>query len=439
MHGDDAETGAEELIQAVSLSPANTLTEWLALLETRHPKTIDLGLDRAEAVRARLGLQPPCPVITVAGTNGKGSVCAYLEAMLSAAGYRVGCYTSPHLLRYNERVRIGRQEASDADLAAAFAAVEAARGDTALSYFEQGTLAAVWLFQRQKVDVMVLEVGLGGRLDAVNLWDADCAVVTTIDLDHQDYLGPDREHIGFEKAGVFRAGRPAICAEPNPPQSLLDHAARLGTRLLEIGRDIRFDIGIEDWACDVGGTGYARLPHPRMRGRHQYANASAAIAALWSLGERLPVDLHAIRAGLSEARQPGRFQIVGERPRRVLDVAHNPESARGLAANLRELADGGEVHAVFAMLADKDIAAVAAALGDVVGHWHIAGLNVPRGADAEALAGVLRAAGYACTAHRDVATAWRSACEAAKPADTIAAFGSFYTVAEIMAVPREIS
>lgn len=415
------------------MSLPKTLSEWLALLETRHPKAIDLGLDRAEAVRARLGLQPACPIITVAGTNGKGSVCAYLEAMLSAAGYQVGCYTSPHLLRYNERVRIGRQEASDADLANAFNAVEQARGNTSLTYFEQGTLAAVWLFQQQGVEAMVLEVGLGGRLDAVNLWDADCAIVTTIDLDHQDYLGPDRECIGLEKAGVLRAGRPAICGEANPPQSLLKHAAALGVQLIRIGQDIQLDIGRDHWSCRVGGVDYANLPQPRMPGRHQYNNAAVALAALWALRQRLPVDSEAIGEGLNEARQPGRFQLVGEQPRRLLDVAHNPESARSLAANLRDLPNPGEIHAVFAMLGDKDIAGVVAELSRVIGHWHIAGLNVPRGNDGDALARVLQAAGCSYTVHADVATAWQSACEAAKPTDTIAAFGSFYTVAQIMA------
>ncbi len=415
------------------MSLPKTLSEWLALLETRHPKSIDLGLDRAEAVRARLGLQPACPIITVAGTNGKGSVCAYLEAMLSAAGYQVGCYTSPHLLRYNERVRIGRQEASDADLANAFNAVEQARGNTSLTYFEQGTLAAVWLFQQQGVEAMVLEVGLGGRLDAVNLWDADCAIVTTIDLDHQDYLGPDRECIGLEKAGVLRAGRPAICGEANPPQSLLKHAAALGVQLIRIGQDIQLAIGRDHWSCRVGGVDYANLPQPRMPGRHQYNNAAVALAALWALRQRLPVDSEAVGEGLNEARQPGRFQLVGEQPRRLLDVAHNPESARSLAANLRDLPNPGEIHAVFAMLGDKDIAGVVAELSRVIGHWHIAGLNVPRGSDGDALARVLQAAGCSYTVHADVATAWQSACEAAKPTDTIAAFGSFYTVAQIMA------
>lgn len=414
------------------MSTPATLAAWLALLETRHPKSIELGLDRVDAIRATLGLTPGCPLITVAGTNGKGSVCAYLEAMLCEAGYRVGCYTSPHLLRYNERVRIARQEVGDADLVAAFDAVEAARGATALTYFEHGTLAAVWLMQQEQVDAMVLEVGLGGRLDAVNVWAADCAVVTSIDLDHQDFLGAERESIGFEKAGIFRPGRPAICAEPNPPQSLLAHAERLGARMLRIGRQISYEHRGEQWQCRVGETAYLDLPLPAMRGAHQLRNAAAAMAALDCLRERLPVGIEAMRQGLAQARQPGRFQIVGEWPRRILDVAHNPESARSLADNLRELPAGGEVHAVFAMLADKDIAGVVAELRAVVGHWHIAGLAVPRGAGVEALGGVLRAAGLRYTQYPDVRSAWHAACEAAGPTDTIAAFGSFYTVAAIM-------
>lgn len=433
MRGDAAETTAERLISHTVSTP-ETLAAWLALLETRHPKTIELGLDRVEAVRARLGLAPQCPIITVAGTNGKGSVCAYLEAMLSEAGYRVGCYTSPHLMRYNERVRIGRQEASDADLVAAFAAVEAARGATSLTYFEHGTLAAVWLCQQQEVDALVLEVGLGGRLDAVNIWPADCAVITTIDLDHQDYLGPDRESIGFEKAGILRAGRPAICAEPQPPHSLLAQVDKLGARLLRLDRQIRYASSGEQWQCQVGEIEYLGLPRPLMSGPYQLRNAAAAIAALACLRERLPLGIEAIRQGLAQAKQPGRFQIVGERPWRILDVAHNPQSARSLADNLRELPDRGEVHAVFAMLADKDIAGVVAELKAVVGHWHIAGLAVPRGAGAEALGRILQAAGLRYTQHSDVPSAWHAACEAAGPADTIAAFGSFHTVAEIMAL-----
>lgn len=416
------------------VTAANRLAGWLAQLESRHPKAIDLGLERIDAVRVRLGLEPAFPLITVGGTNGKGSVCAYLEAILAAAGYRVGVYTSPHLLRYNERVRIGQSEVDDTALVEAFEAVEAARGETSLTYFEQGTLAAMWLFMRQGVQAAVLEVGLGGRLDAVNIWDADCAVVTSVDLDHQDYLGPDREAIGREKAGILRPGRPAVCADRTPPRSLLGRAEEIGAELLRLGHEIQVDAGAGDWTCRIEAMTLPALPYPGMPGVHQLDNAAAALAALGCVRARLPVSEAAIHAGLRQARQPGRFQVIAERPRRILDVAHNPHAARALAENLRRVAEGGTVHAVFAMLSDKDIAGVIAALREVIGHWHVAGLDLPRGTDAAALTALLQQAGVVYSVYPDVETAWSGACEAAGAADTIAAFGSFHTVAKIMAL-----
>lgn len=392
-----------------------------------------LGLDRVARVCDRLGLNPAFPIVTVGGTNGKGSVCAYLEAVLSAAGYRVGAYSSPHLLRYNERVHLDGREASDAELCEALDAVESARDDIPLTYFEQGTLAAMWLFQRAGLDAAVLEVGLGGRLDAVNVWDADCAVVTSVDLDHQQFLGETREAIGFEKAGIFRAGRPAICGDADPPASLLARAGEIGAELLRIGADFYAEIGAAGWTCRIGARVFPALPRLAMPGRHQYANAACALAALWSLRERLPVSMHALRAGLARARQPGRFQIVGQRPLRILDVAHNPHAARALAASLAELPPGGRVIAVCAMLADKDVAAVARTLRPHVQHWHCAGLDVARGLDVAGLARCLQAADCAFSSHASVPEAWRAACSRAEPADTILAFGSFHTVAEVMA------
>lgn len=396
-----------------------------------------LGLDRVAQVRDRLGLQPTFPLISVGGTNGKGSVCAYLEAVLTAAGYRVGCYSSPHLLRYNERVHLDGREASDAELCAALDAVERARGEGAqepvpLTYFEQGTLAAMWLFQRAGVDAVVLEVGLGGRLDAVNVWDADCAVVSSVDLDHQQFLGETREAIGFEKAGIFRASRPAICGDADPPASLLAHAGEIGAALLRVGDDIRVEVGELGWTCRVGASVYPALPRLAMPGRHQYANAACAVAALWSLRKHLPVSMNALRSGLASARQPGRFQIVGQSPLRILDVAHNPHAARALAANLADLPPGGRVIAVCAMLADKDVAAVVQVMQPHIQQWHGAGLDVPRGLDAAGLAGFLQAAGCTFASHASVREAWRAACLQAGPADTILAFGSFHTVAEVM-------
>lgn len=419
------------------MSQPTTLAGWLAHLEARNVTAIVLGLERVREVAERLMPHPACPVVTVGGTNGKGSVCAYLETMLDAAGYRVGCYTSPHLLRYNERVRIAGEEASDADLCRALAAVEAARGATPLTYFEQGTLAALWLFQEAGIDVAILEVGLGGRLDAVNLWDADCAVVSCVDLDHQAFLGDTRELIGFEKAGIYRGGRPAICGDTNPPASLLDHAAAIGADLLRLGPDIRVEtgkgVGESGWACRVREAVFPALPRPAMPGLHQLGNAACAIAALYTLRERLPVPMQAIRAGIAAARQPGRFQVVGQAPLRILDVAHNPHAARALAVNLANSAPTGNIHAVFAMLADKDVDGVIDLLAPRIACWHVAGLSGPRGLSGAALGEYLAARSLKHQVYADVAGAWQATCRLAGSADTIAAFGSFHTVAEVMA------
>jgi dihydrofolate synthase/folylpolyglutamate synthase len=412
-------------------SPA-TLDSWLRHLESRNRDAIVLGLDRVAQVWSQLGLPLSFPIITVGGTNGKGSVCAYLEAILTAADYRVGCYSSPHLLRYNERVHLDGREATDTELCAALDAVESARGEVPLTYFEQGTLAAMWLFQRAGLDAVVLEVGLGGRLDAVNIWAADCAVVTSVDLDHQQFLGDTREAIGFEKAGIFRAQHPAICGDADPPASLLAHADSIGAQLLCVGDDIRVQVDAVGWSCLVASAAFPALPRPAMPGRHQYANAACAVAALWSLRERLPVTMSAMRAGLATAKQPGRFQVIGRQPLRVLDVAHNPHAARALAANLADLPPGGRVFAVCAMLADKDVAAVIAALQPRIQHWFGAGLDVPRGLDSVGLAGFLQAAGCNFESHVGVKEAWAAACSRAEPTDTIIAFGSFHTVADVI-------
>ena len=410
-----------------------SLAGWLDYIERLHPKAIALGLDRVQQVRRALALDPAFPVITVGGTNGKGSVCAMLEAILSLAGYRAGCYTSPHLLRYNERVRIGRSEAGDADLARAFAAVEQARQAVPLTYFEMGTLAAMWLFRQQRVEAAVLEVGLGGRLDAVNAFDADCAVVTTVDIDHVDFLGGDREAIGYEKAGIFRAGRPAVCADPAPPASLTQHAAGIGAQLLRIGVD--FGVTVQDRQWQYWGPRGRRnaLPHPVLRGTPQLANAAAAITALESLRERLPVSVNDMRSGLLQADSPGRFQVLPGRPAVILDVAHNPQAARALAASLAVMDQRGRTYAVLGMLKDKDIAGVVAALKPAVAHWFIAGLDVARGAGVDDLDATLAAAGIeARTRSSDVAAAYTQACDMAAENDRILVFGSFYTVATVM-------
>ncbi len=410
------------------------LPDWLVLLETRHPKTIQLGLERVGRVWSMLGAGVDFPVVTVAGTNGKGSVCAYLEAILTAAGYRVGLYTSPHIRRFNERIHVAGRELDNEAIVPALSVVEQARGDTSLTYFEHTTLAAMWLFCQEKIDVAVLEVGLGGRLDAVNLFDTDCAVVTPVDLDHMDYLGPDRETIGHEKAGIFRPNRPAVCGDRNPPDSLIARAQALAIPLLRLGRNIEVERRTNDWLCRVEDKVFPALPYPAMLGAYQQENAAIAIAALYSLRRRLPVPMAAIRLGVAQACLPGRFQIVGSEPLRILDVAHNPHAACALAANLAALPRTGRRLAVFAMLADKDAGAVIDALVGQFDQWHLAGLSGPRGRTATRLAEQFAARRLPISIHVDVASAWQAACHEAKAADTIVAFGSFHTVAEVTAL-----
>lgn len=426
-----------------------TLPDWLSYLESLHPKTIELGLERVRAVKERLGLAPDFPVITVGGTNGKGSTCAFLEAMLSAAGYTVGLYTSPHLLRYNERVRVSRQDVDDEALCRAFAAVEAARGvggkppipadPISLTYFEFGTLAAMWHFVQQGVDAVVLEVGLGGRLDAVNAFDADCSIVTSVDIDHTDYLGDSREAIGFEKAGIYRPGRPAICADPNPPQSLLDHAAAIGARFWRVEEEFGFEEGTGIWRYFGPAGRRDALPYPSLHGRFQLYNASAALAALDALG--LTVSDASVAKGLTAALVAGRFQVLPGKPAFVVDVAHNPHAAAALAENLSDLPGGGKTYAVFAMLGDKDVAGVAGALKGCIDHWLVAGLDVPRGMAAQDTLRLLREAGVAAPMEGfgTVAEACRRACELAGESDRIAAFGSFYTVADVLRQRAEVT
>lgn len=414
---------------------SRSLDEWLQHVERQHPQAIALGLERVEAVRARMGLAFDCPVIIVGGTNGKGSTCALLEAILRAAGYKTGLYTSPHMLRYNERVRIAGAEAADEALAEGFAAVEAARGEVPLTYFEFGTLAAAWLFARERPDALVLEVGLGGRLDAVNVFDADCAVLTSIGIDHVEFLGGTREAIGREKAGIFRAGRPAVVADPQPPQSVLQAAAALGARLLLIGRDFHCRADGTQWLFESPEGRRMALAHPALRGAMQLRNAGAALAALETLRERLPVGMQDVRRGLAEVALPGRFQVLPGRPQVVLDVAHNPEAAGVLAANLGASGFAPETIAVVGMLRDKDIEGVLRAVAGRITRWHLASLGGPRGADAETLERALRTAGVSqpATRHRDVAAALAAARAEAGEGDKIVVFGSFLTVAEAMA------
>ena len=412
-----------------------SLADWLTYLESLHPKTIALGLERVAQVRQRLDLQPDFPVIIVGGTNGKGSVCAMLEAILHAAGYKVGCYTSPHLLDYNERVRIAKQQASDAELCASFEQIEQVRGDIALTYFEFGTLAAMQCFISHKVDVAILEVGLGGRLDAVNVFDADVAVVTSVDIDHVDYLGDTREKIAFEKAGIFRSGRVAICADSDVPQALRQHAQEIGAELWCIGSEFGFTPHDGQWDYRSKAGSRSAMPYPALRGAFQLNNASAVLAALDALRDKLPVNMGVIRRGLVEVELAGRFQFIPGKPQLILDVAHNPHAARSLAQNLSNLPPA-KTFAVFAMLKDKDMVGVVQALDPHIDEWLVAGIGAPRGATAAELAQVLRdnrvrGAVRVCDS---IASALHEASNRAGENDRIAAFGSFYTVAEVMRV-----
>lgn len=411
-----------------------SLPDWLAYLERIHPSTIDMGLERVSVVRDRLGLHCDFPIITVGGTNGKGSVCAMLEAVLSCAGYRVGKYSSPHLLRYGERVRVARREAEDGALVQAFERIEGARAEQSLTYFEFGTLAALDLFIRAGVDVAVLEVGLGGRLDAVNVFDADCAVVTSVDLDHMEYLGPDRDSIGREKAGIFRAGVPAVCGDEDPPAALIGHAADIGAPLLLRGRDFGHNAGPGDWQFWSLRGKRSALPHPALRGTYQLANAATALAALEQVSAKVPVDMGAIRRGLVEVDLPGRFQVLPGRPMVILDVGHNPHAARALSESLRALPPDGRLIAVFAMLKDKDIAGVAQVLKDQVDEWMIAGLPGMRGAGVGQIEEALAGAGVSAPVSRfaSPAEAYRCAIRAAGQDDKILVFGSFHTVGAIL-------
>ena len=413
----------------------SSLPDWLQYIEQVHPRAIEMGLQRVQRVRAAMRLDPAFTIVTVGGTNGKGSACAMLEAIFHEAGYRVGCYTSPHLLRYNERIRIGRAEASDAQVVAAPRAVDEARRDTPLTYFEFSTLAAVWLFVQRRVDCAILEVGLGGRLDAVNAFDADCAMVMSVALDHMDYLGDTREAIAREKAGILRAGRPAICADPDPPATLTAAAAELNAGLLVQGQDFGCEAQPQQWRYRGPGGERHGLPYPALRGRYQLANAAACLAALDALRAVLPVSANDIRSGLLKTENPGRFQVLPGRPLTILDVAHNPHAAAALAATLRELPGKGRVIAVFGMLKDKDVAGVVAAVKDAVDEWLIADIDVPRGADCRMLCAALAEQGVAAPVaeHASVAQAYAQACERATVDDKILAFGSFYTVAGVMA------
>jgi dihydrofolate synthase/folylpolyglutamate synthase len=419
-----------------------TLQDWLDHCDRLHPRTIELGLERSRIVAERMGLRFDCPVITVAGTNGKGSTCAMLEAIALQAGWRTGVYSSPHLVDFEERCRIlGDVVKADA-LLPHFERVEAARGEVSLTYFEFTTLAIMSLMAASNLDVAILEVGLGGRLDTTNIIDADCAVITSIDLDHMELLGPDRESIGREKAGILRAGRPAIVSDPVPPFSIIQYAEAIGADLWLLGRDFNFSGDPQQWAWAGRGRRYAGLAYPALRGANQLLNASGALAALESLRDRIPVTAQAVRNGLAMVELPGRFQVVAGRPALVLDVAHNPHSVAALAANLDAMGFFPTTHAVFGAMADKDLGAMFRKIGPLVDRWYFTDLDTARAARAVDLQAAWRAQetrkDVASSTHATPVEALSAAAAAADPADRIVVFGSFYTVGGVLVdgVPR---
>lgn len=431
---------------SVMLPQFPTLNDWLSRLESLHPKVIDMGLERVADVARKLALSFSCPVFTIGGTNGKGSTCAMLESILLQAGYHVGLYTSPHLIDFNERARIGGEMVTDEALVASFAAVEAVRGNVSLTYFEFTTLAILKLFADAGLDAVILEVGLGGRLDAVNVIDADVAIVTSVDLDHMEYLGDTREKIGFEKAGIFRPGRVAICSDPSPPASLIAHAEAIGADLWLFGRDFNYSGDKQQW--NFGGRSQRRnaLAYPSLRGANQLLNASAVLAALDALRARLPVGAQEVRSGLVLVDLPGRFQVLPGRPTVVLDVAHNPHAAATLAQNLDNMGFHRYTYAVFGAMADKDMAGVVAQLKGRIDHWCVTDLPLPRAASADSIRQLLLDAGVTAGIEPGSESslqcfstpekAFSNAIGRAEENDRIVVFGSFLTVAGVMAAKK---
>ncbi len=422
-------------------APRRTLAEWLDYQQSVHPHGIELGLERVRAVWQRLGSPRPAPVvITVAGTNGKGSTVAFLEAMLAASGLRVGCYTSPHLLHYNERVRIDSVDAGDAGLIEAFERIEAARGDIALTWFEYGTLAALLVFAKSALDVAVLEVGLGGRLDAVNIIDADAAIVTTIDRDHEEWLGEGIERIAVEKAGIFRPGQVAVIGDASAVATLQEAARKVGAHAVVAGVDYRVDVSARAWRW-LRGEECLELPLPRLRAPCQTGNAAAAIAVLDALRPRIPWRPQAIAQAVASARAAARLQRFRDRADLVVDVAHNPQAACMLAAALRADPAARSDVAVFSALVDKDVAGIVAAMHGRFSHWHLAGLDADtsRGLDAEALRARIgdALADADVSLHADVASALAAARRDGIPGGRIVAFGSFFVAAVALAVARD--
>ena len=427
----------------------DTLDQWLAHCEQIHPQTIDMGLARVKAVAERLHLRFTCPVITVAGTNGKGSTCAMAEAIALEAGFRPGVFTSPHLVHFEERCRVRGEIVSAADLLPHFEAVEAARLEApaiSLTYFEFTTLAILRLLSLAKLDVAILEVGLGGRLDATNIIDTDCAIITSVDLDHTELLGPDRESIGREKAGIMRAGKPVVVSDPVPPQSVVDYAESIGADLWRFGRDFNFSGDKQQWSWAGRGRRYSGMAYPALRGANQLVNAAGVLAAYEALRHVLPVTAQAVRNGLAMVELPGRFQIVPGQPALVLDVGHNPHAIAALTANLDAMGYFPVTHVIFGAMHDKDLAPMMQKVGPLVDRWYFTDLPTPRAEKAVDLQAKWNAVrmltdkrtDVVSSCHPDPMAALKAAIKAADPADRIVVFGSFYTVGGVLkyGVPR---
>ncbi len=413
----------------------DSLQDWLVWLESSHPLAIDLGLERAAQVFQALNpdyAKPP--TITVAGTNGKGSSVAYLETIYTAQGYRVGAYTSPHILKYNERIKIDGKPVSDAGICEAFARIESVRGNTSLSYFEFGTLAALDIFYRNGVDVQLLEVGLGGRLDAVNIVDPDVALITSISIDHVEWLGGTREAIGREKAGIFRANVPAVIGDPEPPASLIDSAHEQDALLYCIGKDFGYKKQADGWDWYFADRQMLQLPELGLKGGHQYQNASAVIVALTKMADILPVSDESVRQGLANVSLLGRFQLIDGEVPVLLDVGHNPQAVKTLADYVTDVFPGRRIHAVFSMMKDKDIAGVLDIMNGVVYDWFFAPLANPRAATETVMRGIFSQSSVPRVSFgfSGFADAFAAAKKQSQEGDLLLVFGSFFLVSECL-------
>ncbi len=412
------------------------LTDWLGYIESIHPSTIDLTLERIKIVIERLNLDISFPILTVGGTNGKGSTCSILESIYREAGYKVACYTSPHFLNFNERIKIQTLAVSDEVICEAFSRIESAREDVTLTYFEYGTIAAMIIFSEAHVDVAILEVGLGGRLDAVNVFDADCAIVTTVDLDHMDYLGHTREAIGFEKAGIYRTEKTSICGDFDPPQSLIKHAELIHADLKIIGKDFGYEAHHDSFDFLIDSTFVMNLPLPKLQGDFQLANATNALMAVKAMEDKLPLTEISIQKGITLTLLPGRFQEVKKMPSLILDVAHNPQAARSLSHNLKTHVVPGKTIAVFSILKDKDIFGVINVLNLDIDDWFIAEIQNERAASIENISNTIQKINLSAhiEAFKNIQEAYQFASKEVTRNDRIIVFGSFFTVADIMKI-----